>query len=35
MHCLDESEVEVFRFWVDRLQREFRSVNASSNEIVT
>ena len=24
MHALDDAEVEVFRFWVDRVQSEYR-----------
>jgi hypothetical protein len=35
MHALDEAEVEVFRFWVDRLQREYREPKTEFNEQVS
>ena len=32
MHALDDAEVEVFRFWVDRIQREYRETVIDQNE---
>ena len=34
MHALDDAEVEVFRFWVDRIQREYRETVIDQNEQV-
>ena len=34
MHALDDAEVEVFRFWVDRVQREYREPVIDQNEQV-
>lgn len=29
LHGLDETEVQVFHFWIDRLQREYRDPTTS------